>query len=168
MNPLKFKEKCNVLYRIMCWGSAGQQYGQKGAGGPDAQLFNMSQGALAARKANGTLGCIRLQRRWSAPLFSIGETTVVVLCQFWASLYKRDTGVQKRLQLRDARVVKGLGYCICEGRLRELGPLLLEKRRLRRDLIYLCKYLKGGCNLCEYLKGGCFQWFPVARTRGTN
>jgi len=39
--------------------------------------------------------------------------------------------------------MKHLSY---EESLRELGLFILEKRRLRWNVINVCKYLKGGCN----------------------
>lgn len=57
-------------------------------------------------------------------------------------------------------LVEGLGHKSCEERLRELGVFSLEKRRLRRDLITLCKCLEGG-----WSQVGLGFFFPSNRDR---
>lgn len=40
-------------------------------------------------------------------------------------------------------MIKGLGHLSCKERLRELGLFSLGKRRLRGDLLNVCKYPRG-------------------------
>ena len=64
----------------------------------------------------------------------------------WGSQYKKDLNLLKWAQKRATKMIRGLEYLCYELRLRKVGLVSLEQRRLQGELIMIMnfQYIKGG------------------------
>jgi len=108
------------------------------------------QGDLTAQKANHVLGCIQRSaasraREVVLPLCSVLVRPHLEYCiQMGSPQYRRDVELLECVQRRPTEMIQGMKYLSYEDRLRELGLISLEKRKLRGDLRVTFQHLTWG------------------------
>jgi len=114
------------------------------------EKLDMSQQcALTVHSANRILGCTKGRvasrlKEWILPLHSSLVRPHLESCiHLWSPEHKKGRDVLERVQTGATETIRGVEHLSYEERLRELGLLSLEKRRLQGDLIAVFQYLKG-------------------------
>jgi len=64
-------------------------------------------------------------------------------CQVWSPDYSKDIKLHEGVQRRATKLINSMGNLHYEERLRHLGLMSLETRRVRGDLIEVFKFLNG-------------------------
>ncbi|KAK4818077.1 hypothetical protein QYF61_004627 [Mycteria americana] len=136
INGMKFnKSKCCILH--LGRSNAGHKYklgeGKGSVVLADSRLNRSQQCALAAKRANRIVGCIK---------HSITGRSKEVIILLYSAL--KDVKVLECVQRRTTKLVKGLDGMSYGEWLRTLGLSSLEKRRLRGDLIALYSFPRRG------------------------
>ncbi|CAM5145823.1 unnamed protein product [Natator depressus] len=129
----------------------------------DSSLKTSMQCAAAVKKANGMLGIIKkwIENKMDNTLLPLYKSVVrphLEYCvQMWPPHLKKDTLALEKVQKRATKMIRGLERVPYEERLKRLGLFILEKRRLRGDMIEVYKIMSG---VEKVNKEKLFTWPP--------
>ena len=106
------------------------------------------QCARAAKKANQVLGQMSRafhyrDSTWIRLYVTFVRPHLEFAVQSWSPWLKKDIEILEKVRERAVKMVKGLKATSYAGKLKELGLLSLEERRVRGDCIQVWKYLNG-------------------------
>ena len=107
------------------------------------------QCAIAVKKANTVLGMIKrnIVYKNKDSMVSLYKALVRPRLEFciqaWSPYLRKDIDMIERVQRRATKLIEGYHNFSYEDRLKKTGLILLEKRRVRGDLIQVFKMLKG-------------------------
>lgn len=150
----------------------GSSLAGRGLGVLVDKMLNMKQQhGAAAMKADQPLGCIcrginSRDRDLIIPLYSALVRPHLEYCvQLWTTHFKKNMFRLERVQRRAMKIIKGQGNLPCEGRLKDVGFISLEERRLlgAMSLITVFQYLKSGC---KQYGSFLFTRSPMEKTKG--
>ena len=114
----------------------------------DGKLDMSQHCVLTAQNANTILGCMKRsmasRSRDPAPLLCAGETSPEYCIQMGSPLYRRDMDLLERIRRRDTKVIQWMEHLSYENRLRQLGLLSLERKRLQKKSDSILSVSKGG------------------------
>ncbi|KAK4827857.1 hypothetical protein QYF61_022007 [Mycteria americana] len=101
------------------------------------------QHALAVKKVDGTLSCIRQVEAGDPSRLLCGETQLECWVQAWAPQCKADMDILKQVQQMAMKIINSSEHLSYKKWLRELGLFSLEERRLRGivSILNLSSYL---------------------------
>ncbi|CAM5132666.1 unnamed protein product [Eretmochelys imbricata] len=115
----------------------------------DSSLKMSMQCAAAVKKANRMLRIIKkgIENKLENILLPLYKSMVrphLEYCvQMWSPHLKKDILALEKVQRRATKMIRGLEWIPYEERLKRLGLFILEKRRLRGDMIEVYKIMSG-------------------------